>query len=91
MKKIILFICLLSMANLIASNPCGCGSMSGGSTMEFTIATPEGAEPNCCKDKAIGVGYVFTWKHQGGGVYLLIASEEIAVGGDLQKKCCENA
>lgn len=57
--------CLFNAVNLMATTPCGCGSMSGGTTMEFTIATPEGIEPDCCKDVAVGKGYIFKWKHQG--------------------------
>jgi hypothetical protein len=72
---------------------CGCGSMAGGSTIEYSVSDPRPGESNCCTPGTVTrdlPAMSLTWRDNGNGTYTLTSAAEYSNYNDAQTDCCRN-
>lgn len=88
--KIWAFMILFTFCGEIYAERCGCGSMAGGTTIEYNVITTEG-QSNCCRPGAVTSALPalkMTWRSNRNGTYTMTSATEYEDYNQAQRDCC---
>lgn len=95
MKKLLTLLFIFGIYGTIHAERCGCGSMAGGTTIEYSVFGSGQGGSNCC---TVGLAYQselepalsLTWRANGNGTYTMTGASQYQDVNQAQRDCCKD-